>query len=485
MPGGCRPRPACGGVVRGCVHEASSSSTYLINELLPQPEKSLSTGGVPLLIRNDKDHTASLIAYKLGCTGPALNVGCGCSGGLAAVHVGINSLLTWQSDVALCGASSVLVPQKQGHLAIANGIYSQDGYCRVFDESATGTVGGAGVGFVALKRLEDAIRAGDRIYAKILGSAMNNDGHAKAGYTAPSVNQQAAVIAMAQAASGVEADTITMLEAHGTGTALGDPIEVQALTRAFSRSTQGRHFCALGSVKSNIGHADVAAGVAGLIKTVLSLRHAVIPPTLHFSKPNPQLQLSESAFFVNDTLRPWEPRHGVRRAGVTSLGMGGTNVHVILEEFEPQAQLPRWSSKGYIFPLSAHSTQALESWQQSLARYLADTPTVDVGSLAYTLATRRPHMKVRRAIVAADLRDVARGAHESHAVGVQKHDRRGQRGVGRSIEGPGARVGIRTRQRLEVALCGIVISLARAAGVSTDTGAVLDRAGADPLAVGA
>jgi len=385
------------------VFTSSSSSTYLINELLPQREKSLSAGGVPLLIRNDKDHTASLIAYKLGCTGPALNVGCGCSGGLAAVHVGISNLLTWQSDVALCGASSVLVPQQQGHLAVANGIYSHDGYCRVFDESATGTVGGAGVGFVLLKRLEDAVRDGDRIHATILGSAMNNDGHAKAGYTAPSVNQQAAVIAMAQSASAVDADTISLIEAHGTGTALGDPIEVQALTRAFSRSTRNRNYCALGSVKSNIGHADVAAGMAGLIKTVLALEHATIPPTLHFSKPNPQLQLDESPFYVNAAPRPWEPRHGVRRAGVTSLGMGGTNVHIVLEEFKPAAPLPVWSADRYVFPLSAHSAQALESWQRSLAGYLADNPRLDVGSLAYTLATRRPAMKVRRAIVAADL----------------------------------------------------------------------------------
>ena len=385
------------------VFTSSSSSTYLINELLPRRERCLSAGGVPLLIRNDKDHNASLIAYKLGLTGPALNVGCGCSGGLAAVHVGIHSLLTGQSDVALCGASSVLVPQKQGHLAVANGIYSHDGYCRVFDESASGTVGGAGIGFLALKRLDEAIRDGDRVYATILGSAMNNDGHAKAGYTAPSVNQQAAVISMAQAASGVVADTITMIEAHGTGTALGDPIEVQALTRAFSRSTRGRNYCALGSVKSNIGHADVAAGVAGLIKTVLSLRHAQIPPTLHFSRPNPQLQLEESPFYVNTTLRPWEPRQGVRRAGVTSLGMGGTNVHVVLEEFKSPPEPSEWSADCYLFPLSAHTEQALESWGHSLGGYLDGTPVPNAGSLAYTLATRRPAMKVRRAVVAANV----------------------------------------------------------------------------------
>ncbi|MGA8499292.1 MAG: SDR family NAD(P)-dependent oxidoreductase [Xanthobacteraceae bacterium] len=384
------------------VFTSSSSSSYLINELLPRPERNMSAGGATLLIRNDKDHTASLIAYKLGFTGPALNVGCGCSGGLAAVHLGVQHLRTWQCDVALCGAASILVPQKQGHLVFANGIYSHDGYCRVFDQSATGTVGGAGVGFLALKRLEDAVRDGDRIYATIIGSAMNNDGNAKVGYTAPSLDQQAAAVVMAHSVSDVSGDTITMLEAHGTGTIMGDPIEVRALTRAFSHSTEERSFCAIGSVKSNIGHADVAAGVAGLIKTALALKHAVIPATLHCSQPNPQLCLDESPFYINTSARRWEPRRGVRRAGVNSLGMGGTNVHVVLEEYAQQPEAPVWTSDCYIFLMSAHTQEALNRWEASLQSFVSADAALDAGSLAYTLAMRRPSMKVRSSVVASD-----------------------------------------------------------------------------------
>jgi 3-oxoacyl-(acyl-carrier-protein) synthase/SAM-dependent methyltransferase/NADP-dependent 3-hydroxy acid dehydrogenase YdfG/acyl carrier protein len=399
---GIDPRAVQGSVG---VFTSSSSSTYLINELLPRPERNLSAGGMPLLIRNDKDHTASLIAYKLGLTGPAVNIGCGCSGGLAAVHLALHNLRTWQCDVALCGASSLLVPQKQGHFAMPNGIYSHDGYCRVFDAAATGTVGGSGVGFLALKRLDDAVRDGDRIYATILGSAINNDGHAKAGYSAPSLAQQAEVIALAHSVSDVSADTINFVEAHGTGTALGDPIEVQALTRAFSRTSRDKNFCALGSVKSNIGHADVAAGVAGLIKTALALWHEFIPPTLHFSRPNPELRLDESAFYVNSIGQRWEPRHGVRRAGVTSLGMGGTNVHVVLQDFSPEDATRAWSADCYLYPLSAHSEVSLQSWYRSIGEFVTQDG-VDAGVLAYTLARRRPSMKVRRAFVAANIAEL-------------------------------------------------------------------------------
>jgi amino acid adenylation domain-containing protein len=276
---------------------------------------------------------ATRVSYKLNLKGESMTIDTACSTSLVAVHMACQSLLLGQSDYAVAGGVAISIPQKTGYVHEPNFIFSPDGHCRAFDKNAAGTVPGNGSGAVFLKRLADAKRDGDPIYAVIKGSAINNDGSAKIGYTAPSAQGQAEVIAQALSAADVAADTITYVETHGTGTNLGDPIEVSALTRAFRQHTERRQFCAIGSVKTNIGHLDTAAGVAGLIKTVLALKHGEIPPSLHFAEPNPQIDFANSPFYVNASLQEWKTEDGVpRRAGVSAFGIGGTNVHVILEE---------------------------------------------------------------------------------------------------------------------------------------------------------
>ena len=404
LDAGCDARRHKGsiGAFTGC-----GVSTYLLGKLLADPAAALVLGSVPLLLRNDKDQLATLLAYKLGLTGPAVNVGCGCSSGLAAIHFGVQHLLTRQCDMALCGAASLLVPQRQGHIRQNGSIYSTDGYCRPFDDGATGTVGGGGVGFVALKRLEDALCDGDRIYATVMGSAINNDGAAKVGYSAPSVDRQAAAVMAALHAAGVDASTISLVEAHGTGTTMGDPIEVEALSLAFRQSTQAKGYCALGSVKSNIGHLDTASGVAGFIKTALALKHAVIPATLHFSHPNRNIEFEQSPFYVNVETQPWKPRAGVRRAGVNCLGIGGTNVHLVLGEHAHSSTKERWTADHYLFPLSAHSEASLTQTCRTLADEIRAGRCADLGTLAYSLATRRPSMRSRTAVIASSCEELA------------------------------------------------------------------------------
>jgi amino acid adenylation domain-containing protein len=276
------------------------------------------------------------VSYKMNLTGESLYVDTACSTSLVAVHMACQSLLHHQSDYALAGGVSIQLPQKAGYVYEPGFVNSEDGHCRAFDKDASGTANGSGSGLVFLKRLSDAQRDGDPIYAVIKGSAINNDGNLKIGYTAPSETGQSLVIAEAQAAAGVKPEDITYIEAHGTATILGDPIEVTALTNVFRQQTDRRQFCALGSVKTNIGHLDSAAGVAGLIKTALALKHRELPPSLNFKEPNPALKLEESPFYVNVSHKPWEPASKVRRAGVSSFGIGGTNAHVILEEAPPE-----------------------------------------------------------------------------------------------------------------------------------------------------
>ena len=293
---------------------------------------------LPTLIGNDKDFLATRISYKLNLKGPSVTVQTACSTALVATHMACQSLLNGESDMALAGAASVRVPHEAGHLYIPGSVFTPDGHCRPFDAKAQGTIFGSGVGMVVLKRLEDAIEDGDHIHAIIKGTAINNDGATKVDYTAPSVESQSKAIDEALAVSGVDPRSISYVEAHGTGTAIGDPIEVAALTQAFRGYTEENQFCALGSVKSNIGHLDVAAGMAGLIKTILSLEHKMIPPTLHYAAPNPEIKFEQTPFFVNDTLREWHAPNGLRRAGISALGIGGTNAHIILEEAPPKNQ---------------------------------------------------------------------------------------------------------------------------------------------------
>ncbi|HKV10535.1 MAG TPA: type I polyketide synthase, partial [Thermoanaerobaculia bacterium] len=338
--------------------------------------------------------------------GPAISVQTACSTSLVAVHMACQSLLSGECDLALAGGSSVRVPQRTGYTWQAGGISSPDGHCRAFDAKAQGTVPGQGVGIVVLKRLDDALEDGDPILAVIKGSALNNDGALKAGFTAPSPEGQAQVIRAAQLQAGVDPATIGYVEAHGTATPLGDPIEVAALTRAFGQGTDRRGFCALGSVKTNIGHLDAAAGVAGLIKAVLSLAHREIPPSLHFEAPNPEIDFAASPFYVNTELRPWAPSGAPRRAGVSSFGLGGTNAHVVLEE-APPAEPSGPSRPWQLLLLSAATPAALERATDNLAHQLAAEPETSLADVAWTLAVGRKTLRHRRALVAGSAEEAA------------------------------------------------------------------------------
>ena len=380
------------------VFAGMSMNTYLANNLASHPELIALIGDYQTMLGNDKDFLPTRVSYKLGLTGPSLNIQTACSTSLVAVCVACQHLLSYQCDLALAGAVSIRFPQRQGYWYQQGGIASPDGHCRPFDAKAAGTVPGEGVGIVVLKRLEDAVASGDLIYAVIKGFATNNDGSNKVGFTAPSVHGQAEVIAQAQAMAGVEPDTTGYVEAHGTGTPLGDPIEVEALTRAFRDRTKKEHFCALGSVKSNIGHLDTAAGVAGLIKAALALHHKKIPGTLHFEAPNPQIQFAGSPFFVTSTVRDWKADSTPRRAGVSSFGIGGTNAHVVLEEapaFAPASP----SRPAQLLMLSAKTDAALNRATARLADHLKRNPDLNLADVAYTLQLGRRELPYRRFVL--------------------------------------------------------------------------------------
>jgi amino acid adenylation domain-containing protein len=376
------------------VMAGANLNTYVGN-LLSNAEALASVGGVQSLISVAGDFLATRVSYKLNLRGPSLTVQSACSTSLAAVQLACRSLSTGDCDLALAGGVSVSVPYIRGHLYAEGGIASPDGHCRAFDSEAQGTVPGNGVGIVVLKRLDDALRDGDDIQAVIIGAALNNDGARKVGYTAPSAEGQADVVARAHADAGITADTIGYIEAHGTGTPLGDPIEIRALTQVFGRGP-GKT-CAIGSLKTNVGHLDSAAGVAGLIKTVLALRHREIPPSLHFERPNPAIDFAMSPFEVNARLREWPSGRTPRRAGVSSFGIGGTNAHVVVEE-APAIEEPRGGRTSHLLTLSARTAEALRSLSLALARVLErrDLPLADV---AFTLHVGRRGLAHRRSIV--------------------------------------------------------------------------------------
>lgn len=380
------------------VYAGSGLSTYLLNNIVGNEGLGETVSHLHLLMANSKDYLPTRVSYKLGLRGPSMNISTACSTSMVAIHQACQSLLDYHCDMALAGGAGISVPQRQGYLYQPAGIASPDGRCRAFDRQAQGTASGNGVGIVALKRLADAIEDGDSIRAVILGSAVNNDGSAKVGYTAPSVEGQSEVILDALEAADVPADTIGYIEAHGTGTSLGDPVEVAALSRAYRQRTKRRQFIPIGSVKSNIGHLDEAAGVAGLIKTVLSLQHHELPPSLHFESPNPEIDFQNSPVFVNDRLLPWERNGTPRRAGVSSFGIGGTNAHVVLEEAPPVAGRP--SERGWhVLPVSARSEEALRRQQSRLAAALEQTPETEIADVAHTLGVGRRAFALRRTIV--------------------------------------------------------------------------------------
>lgn len=383
-------------------------SSYLFNNLHPNSDDIDAIGGYQTLIGNDKDFLTTRLAYKFNLKGPTYTVQTACSTSLVAIGLACQSLLNYQCDMALAGGVSIFVPHKTGYLHQEGGILSPDGHCRAFDAQAQGTVIGNGVGVVLLKRLEEAIADRDCIHAVIRGSAINNDGAAKVGYTAPSVEGQAEAIAEALAFAEVDPESITYIEAHGTGTSLGDPIELTALTQAFRASTQKQGFCAIGSVKTNIGHLDAAAGVTGLIKTVLALKHQQIPPSLHFEQPNPQFDFANSPFYVNTRLAAWNPEGIPRRAGVSSFGIGGTNAHVVLEE-APASPTSRSSRPWQLLLLSAKTESALETATANLANYLPQHPELSLADVAYTLRVGRKSFEHRRMLVCRTTEDAVTG----------------------------------------------------------------------------
>ena len=386
------------------VYAGTSLSSYLLFNLLENPDIRNAQDTFPIMVGNDKDFLSTRASYHLNLRGPSLDIQTGCSTSLVAFHLACEALLSCECDLALAGGVSINVPQRTGYFYHPGGVVSPDGHCRAFDEKAQGTVFGSGIGIVALKRLTDALADRNTIYALVKGSAVNNDGSLKVGYTAPGVDGQAEVIARAQAVAQVSAASITYLEAHGTGTPLGDPVEVQALTKAFRATTEQTGFCAIGSVKTNVGHLDAAAGITGLIKTVLALYHRQIPPMPLFSQPNNRIDFTNTPFYINRKLIDWSAG-GPRRAGVSSFGIGGTNAHVVLEE-PPQAQPSQPGESPQVLVFSGKTTTAVETMMSRLAEHLSRCPGQNLSDVAYTLQVGRKAFKHRRAIVCRD-RDVA------------------------------------------------------------------------------
>ena len=375
-------------------------NTYFLKNAATYSNLMASGATYDATLGSDKDYTATRVAYQLNLNGPAMSIQTACSSSGVAVHVASQALLNGECDMALAGGARVQVPLTAGYQWVEGGIPSPDGHCRPFDKDANGTVYGSGVAIVILKRLEDALDDRDHIYSVILGSAINNDGADKVGFTAPSIRGQTAVIESALGMADVSAESIGYVEAHGTGTSLGDPIEVAALTSAYRRQTDRKGYCAIGSLKSNIGHLDAGAGVAGLIKTSLMLYHKKLVPSLNFQEPNPQLDLENSPFFVSTSTQDWQADSVPRRAALSAFGLGGTNFHIVLEE-APEKRAPRAASTTWR-PLfqSAKSPEGLNTIGDNLASALDDVSDIDLDDVSYTLAVGRSALPYRRVTVA-------------------------------------------------------------------------------------
>ena len=360
------------------VYVGSSLNTYLLFTGLAEQFK---TEPVLTLMSNDKDFLATRIGYKLQLEGPCVTVQTACSTSLVAVHVACQSILAGECDMALAGGVCVKVPLKAGYLYREGGMLSRDGHCRAFDAAASGTIFGSGAGLVVLKRYTDAVTDGDTIHAVIKATAINNDGGRKASYTAPSVAGLADVIGQAMDFAQIKADQIGYVECHGTGTALGDPIEVHALTKTFRASTAKEQYCALASVKSNVGHLESASGIAGLIKAICCLKHQYLPASLHFRKPNPALRLEGSPFFVNAQGQVWRGGGELRTAAVNSLGVGGTNANVIVQEALPKSARPSYRNWHWI-PVSAKTAAAAQTLKNEVMEHLQQHPELPLADAA-------------------------------------------------------------------------------------------------------
>ncbi len=392
------------------VFMSSSTNTYLLHNLYETLDLTrfiLEGGNLQNILGNQNDFNATRLSYKLNLTGPSIDVQSACSSSLVGVHLARQSLLAGECRMALAGGASIYLPQMAGYLYEEGLILSPDGHCRVFDAEANGTVFGRGGGVVVLKLLTDAVRAGDYIYAVIKGSAVNNDGHAKAGFTAPSIDGQALVISEAIANAGVDPESIGYVEAHGTGTKIGDPVEIAGLVQAFGSCADRKQFCAIGSVKSNIGHLDVASGIASLIKTVLMLNHRVLVPSLHYRQPNPEIDFANSPFYVNTVRSEWKAGPCPRRAGISAFGMGGTNAHVVLEEapkVEPkQAEMER---PFHLLTISAKTETALKELAGRYERHLGAHPGQSLGDVCFTANAGRSHFEHRLAVAGQSSRQV-------------------------------------------------------------------------------
>ncbi|MDT5077626.1 MAG: hypothetical protein QOJ80_2263 [Mycobacterium sp.] len=403
--------PGSVGVFGGC-----EMSTYLY-QLFQNPDALGYVDGMQLMVTNDKDHLCTQVSYRLDLRGPSVAVQTTCSTSLVAVSVACESLRGGRSDMALAGGVTVRVPQRGGYYYVAGSILSPDGHCRPFDMNAQGTVVGSGVGLVVLKRLEDALADGDSIHAVIRGFGLNNDGHDKVGYTAPGVSGQVAAISDAYRSAGISPESVGYVEAHGTGTILGDPIELSALTEVFRQYTERRGFCGIGSAKSNFGHLSCASGVVGLIKSVLCLEHAAIPPTVHYRAPNPGIDFVSSPFYVTQSLHPFARNGTPRRAAVSSFGVGGTNAHVLVEE-APARDAPTDRRPHQVLTVSARSNDARQEASRRLATYLTRHPERDLADVAYTLHVGRRGFPHRRShIVSVDDRAGAVAALLEDAAG--------------------------------------------------------------------
>ncbi|HEX8245629.1 MAG TPA: beta-ketoacyl synthase N-terminal-like domain-containing protein, partial [Longimicrobium sp.] len=395
------------------VYAGAGSSGYTERHVKQNAALMEAAGAFQVNLGSAHDFLATRVSYKLDLRGPSLAVQTGCSTSLVAVHLAAQSLLRGECELALAGGASVIIPQTTGYTWAHGSIVSPDGHCRAFDARSAGAVSGSGVGAVVLKRLSDALRDGDPVRAVIRGSAINNDGGAKVAFTAPGVEGQRAVIAEALEAADVDPATVTYVEAHGTGTELGDVIEIAALTRAFRDFTAREGFCAVGSVKTNIGHLDTAAGVAGLIKTVLAMEHRQIPPTLHFQAPNPRIAFNGSPFYVaaGETV-DWES-DGPRRAGVSSFGIGGTNAHVVLEEAPGKGtgatgQGTAGPSRPWqLLVTSARSAAAAHASAARLAEHLQQHPDLPLADVAHTLREGRHAFPHRRIAIVREGEDAA------------------------------------------------------------------------------
>lgn len=394
----------------------TSMSTYLVNHVLPAAS-SMSLDEYGLMLGNDKDFLTTRVSHKLNLRGPSLTIQTACSSSLVSVHIACQSLINGECTISLAGGVSIEVPQKQGYMYQNEGIRSPDGHCRAFDEGAAGTVKGSGVGIVVLKRLQDAIKDGDYIYSVIKGSSVNNDGGQKLGYTAPGIDGQAEVITDALNRAGVHPESISYVETHGTGTSLGDPVEISALTKAFRTKTDKFSYCALGSVKTNIGHLDAAAGIAGLIKTTLAIKNKKLPPTLHFHSPNPKIDFENTPFYVNNLLRDWKsPLNLPLRAGISSFGIGGTNAHIVMEEYQGDFNDEFNEKVQNLIVFSGKTAESLVQNKQRLANHLRKHPGVNLSDIAYTLQKGRAAFDYRQYIVAKDTTELLNVLEQTNAV---------------------------------------------------------------------